>query len=262
MNLLEKIVEHKFDEIATRKREIGVSSLHDAELFQRETISIIQALNRRPFFSIIAEIKRSSPSAGEMNMTIQPEQLARQYARHGASAISVLTDQRFFNGTLNDLKAVRQAVSVPLLRKEFIIDEYQIAEAKAFGADAILLIAGILETSQLDEYFEAARSYGLESLIEIYEEKELEKIDFDKMNLIGVNNRDLRTLEIDVNRTIRIAKHIPAGSTLVSESGIKSSADLKRLKDSGIHAALVGELFMISHDPGGVLSRMLQEVNS
>jgi indole-3-glycerol phosphate synthase len=262
MNILQQIVDYKREEIAARKRNTPASSFRDAELFRRKSISLLSALDRRPLFSVIAEIKRSSPSAGVMNMAVQPEQLAGQYEKHGASAISVLTDQRFFNGNLDDLKSVRQVVSLPVLRKEFIIDEYQIAEAKAYGADAILLIAGILEASQLDEYFEAASSYGLESLVELYEERELDKIDFDKLNLIGINNRDLRTMEIDLNRTIRMAKYIPAGTTIVSESGIQSSDDLRRLKDSGIHAALIGELFMKSRNPGETMQQMLAEVNS
>jgi indole-3-glycerol phosphate synthase len=262
MNILETIIEHKRDEIASRKREVAVSSLRDDELFHRETISLTTALAKKPLFSIIAEIKRSSPSAGEMSMSLKPNQLAHQYEESGASAISILTDRRFFGGSLDDLRNVRHTVQLPLLRKDFIIDEYQIAEAKASGADAILLIAGILDKSQLDEYFEAARSYRLESLVELHDEHELDKIDFDKMNLVGINNRDLRTLEIDRNRTMQISRNIPAGVTLVSESGIQSSADLKHLKDNSIYAALIGELFMKSPNPGHKLQQILHEANS
>jgi indole-3-glycerol phosphate synthase len=262
MNILQNIVDLKIEEVASRKREIAVSSLHDLESFHRKPISLKKALDRKPLFSIIAEIKRSSPSAGKMNMTIQPGELAKQYQDAGASAISVLTDQRYFNGTLDDLDEVRNAVTLPVLRKEFIIDIYQITEAKSHGADAVLLIAGILERSQLAEYFEAAKSYGLECLVELYDESELDKIDFDTMELIGINNRDLRTMEIDINRTIRLAKEIPGNVTLVSESGIRTSADLKRLKENGIHAALIGELFMKSGNPGNILNELLRQVNS
>ncbi|MFI5253565.1 MAG: indole-3-glycerol phosphate synthase TrpC [Bacteroidota bacterium] len=262
MNILDTIIEHKLTEIESRKRDIKLSTLYATEWFGRTSHSLLMSVTNKPKFSIIAELKRSSPSAGEMNTMPAPEIYAQEYQENGAAAISVLTDSVFFKGNLSDLENVRRSVSIPLLQKEFIIDEYQIAEARAYGADAILLIVRILDRIQIDEYFEVARAYGMECLVEIYDEKDIDKINFDKIKLVGVNNRDLRTMEIDINRTPRIAELLPSGCVIISESGIQSVDDLRLLKSHGIFAALIGELFMKSGNPGENLSRLLTQINA
>ncbi|MBI1802850.1 MAG: indole-3-glycerol phosphate synthase TrpC [Ignavibacteriae bacterium] len=258
MNILQQIVEHKREEIAARKQHITISDLAGSEYFERETFSLRRALNDQPVFGIIAEIKRASPSGGSLNNNVDPRNLAREYEEHGAAGISVLTDERFFSGSLDDVKKARSAVSLPILRKDFILDEYQLFEAKSAGADAVLLISAILEKSQLRDLHAAAKELGLEALVELYETDEIDKLDFDRMKLIGVNNRDLRTFTIDVNHSIELAKLMPSDITFVSESGIYSSDDLKKLSDHGIRAALIGEYFMKSDGPGKVLAELLE----
>ena len=260
MNILETIVAHKREEVAIRKRQRRISALSEMEHFERQTIPFRDALRSKHPFAIIAEIKRASPSAGMLNNNVDPQKLAREYETNGAAAISVLTDQRFFNGTLDDLQSVRESVHLPLLRKEFIIDDYQIFEAKAYGADAILLIAAILERPQLQELFSAATELHLECLIELYDESEIDKLDFDRMKLVGINNRDLKTFEVNLLHTINMAYHFPKDITLVSESGISSANDLHKLKAVGVHAALMGECLMKAEQPGTVLRNLLEEI--
>jgi indole-3-glycerol phosphate synthase len=262
MNILETIVEHKLEEVAARKGKIKISALSEFEFFDRSTTSLRESLHSQKIFGIIAEVKRSSPSGGSLRTDIVPEHIASEYETHGAAGISVLTDERFFSGTLDDLCRVRKQVSLPLLRKDFIVHEYQLHEAKAYGADAVLLIAGILEHSQLKDLHTAAKELGLEALVELYETPEIDILDFDSMKFIGINNRNLRTFKVDLNRTFEISKHIPKDVTLVSESGIHSSEDLKRLKASGIHSALIGEHFMKSENPGKALTKMLDDLQN
>jgi indole-3-glycerol phosphate synthase len=207
--------------------------------------------------AVIAELKRSSPSAGKINHNVPLDQAAISYDQHGAAAISVLTDMKYFGGELNDLVGVRRNTALPLLRKDFIIDEYQITEAKAHGADAILLIAAVLDKAQLAELNSCARDHNLEALVELYEERELEKLDFATMKLIGINNRDLHTMSVNIDHTFEIARLLPPGTTIVSESGIASPEDLANLYRHGIHAALVGEHLMKSPDPGDALAELL-----
>ncbi|MBI1805839.1 MAG: indole-3-glycerol phosphate synthase TrpC [Ignavibacteria bacterium] len=257
MNILQSIVEHKREEVASRKQKIKRSTLLESEFFNRTTVSLQTSLNNHKVFGIIAEIKRSSPSAGSLRPTVEPSKIAEEYEANGAAGISVLTDERFFAGTLDDLQRVRQSVTLPVLRKDFIVDEYQVYEAKAFGADAILLIAGVLERSQLCELHVAAQELGMECLVELYERAEIDILDFDRMKLIGINNRDLRTFKVDLNRTFTIAQTIPKDCTIVSESGIHTSDDLKRLQGAQIGAALIGEHFMKASDPGKSLRDLL-----
>ncbi len=258
MNILNDIVSHKREELLSRKKLISRASLGDGEYFRRATASLRDSLTSH-IFGIIAELKRSSPSAGHLRAQIDAGEIALSYARNGASGISVLTDERYFSGTLEDLSEARAAVQIPLLRKDFIVDEYQIVEARAFGADAVLLIAAILDKSQLSELFQAARELNLESLVELYELREIDILDFDRMKLVGINSRDLRTFAVDSGRVRDIARHIPKDVTLVAESGISTSRDLAQLSASGIRAALIGEFFMKSPDPGSALARLLDD---
>lgn len=261
MNILETIVEHKQEEVASRRQKIKISSLQEMIFFKRTTISLRQNIQNGKPFSIIAEIKRSSPSAGKLRNNVEPKVIAQQYTDAGAVGISVLTDEKFFSGSLDDVQSVRNATTLPILRKEFIVNEYQIVEAKAYGADAILLIAAILDKSQLSEFYAAANELGLECLVELYEQKEIDTLDFDKMKMIGVNNRDLRTFEVNLNHSIEIAKLLPNDVTLVSESGIHDSSDLKKLKQAGITSALIGEHLMKADSPGKALRNLLESLS-
>jgi indole-3-glycerol phosphate synthase len=262
MNILDTIAEHKREEVASRKRSVKVSDLRDMEFFSRTPHDLRESLCSAPVFGIIAEIKRSSPSAGLLRKNVNPSQLAQEYVEHGASGISVLTDEQFFGGSLHDLETVRRSVTAPLLRKDFIIDPFQIAEAKSYGADAVLLIAAILEKSQLRELFDAARELRLHCLVELYEEQEIDILDFDTMKFVGINNRDLRTFRVDIDHTLQLSRHIPKDVTLVSESGMTTSDDLVRLRDNNIKAALIGEHFMKSDSPGKALAQLLYGVKN
>ncbi len=262
MNILQQIIEHKREEVASRKRSVSLSDFQSMEHYQRKTLSLRDSITTTKPFAIIAEIKRTSPSAGVIRSTISPEQIAESYEANGAAGISVLTDEKYFSGSLNDLLAVRNAVHLPLLRKDFIIDEHQIYEAKAHGADAVLLIASVLEKQHLYDLYSAATELSIECLVELYEEKEIDKLDFDLMKLVGINNRDLKTFTIDLNRTIEMARYISKDVTLVSESGIHKSEDLQRLRDAEIRAALIGEHFMKSEQPGIALKQLLESLSN
>ncbi len=257
MSILDTIVSHKREEIVRRKQQQPLSSFSSMEFFERRPLPFRNALCSGKSFAVIAEVKRASPSGGILNDSVDPVQLSRDYELNGATAISVLTDQQFFSGSLNDLFLVRKSVNLPLLRKEFIVDEYQLAEAKAYGADAVLLIASILDKSQLQELFLAATEFNLECLVELYDEPEIDKLDFETMKLIGINNRDLRTFTVDISRTLKMAYRIPKDVTLVSESGISSSADIQKLQSSGVQAALIGEYLVKSYKPGVALRNLL-----
>lgn len=257
MNILDQIVAHKKEELSARRRRRSISGFRDMEYFDRGTISLMESVKDHYPMAVIAELKRSSPSAGVLREHLDPPLLAGEYERSGAAAISVITDERFFGGSLDDLPVVRKAVNVPVMRKDFIIDEYQIFEAKAHGADAVLLIAAILDKSQLTELFMAAGELRMESLVELYEKGEIDKLDFDRMKLVGINNRDLRTFAVDVGRTMEMCKLFPGDVTVVSESGITSIDHLLQLRNAGIAAALIGECLMKSPSPGETLRQLL-----
>lgn len=259
MNLLDDIVRNKRKEVAAMKARTSLSSLREKEQYGRVCRSLRDSLESTAGFGIIAEMKRSSPSAGPVLRDIDPRTLALEYQENGARGVSVLTDECFFRGTVGDLSEARKSVEIPLLRKDFIIDEFQVFEARAYGADAILLIARILGRTQLAELHVAARETGLEALVELYDESEIDILDIDRMNLVGINNRDLNTLDVDLQRSISIARHLPPGLTIVSESGIRTSRDLIRLHRSGVRSALIGEHFLKSGRPGEALHTLLEE---
>lgn len=261
MNILDTIVEHKRTEIAARRRNTPPSQLRETEHYSSQRYSLSNAINNAVPFAIIAEVKRASPTAGVLKSDLNPVSLAREYQDAGAVAISCLTDERFFQGSLQDLRSVREAVPMPILRKDFILDEYQLLEARGYGADAVLLIAAILERTQLHELHAAAVEYGLEPLVELYHEREIDILDFSTMKLIGVNNRDLKTFSVDVGRSIRIASHLPDDVCVVSESGLTSAADLRHLKNHGIRAALIGEHLVKADRPGHELRHLLGELS-
>ena len=206
--------------------------------------------------AIIAEVKKASPSKGVLAHDFDPVRIARAYQQGGAAALSVLTDETFFQGSLADLQAAREAVSLPAIRKDFTIDACQILEAAAHGADAILLIAAILTERELRDFREAAARYRMNALIEVHDRRELETAIAAGADLIGVNNRNLATFEVKLETSVDLAQYMPAGAVLVSESGIHNESDIRRLRAAGYTAFLVGEHLMKSGDPAGALRKL------
>ena len=259
-DILEKILATKRAELAniTNERRLAVIEAAEAMGQPRPFRSVLARPAGAPM-RVIAEIKRASPSAGAIRPGADPAEIAREYAAAGATAISVLTDKQFFDGDLAYLGVARRACSLPLLRKDFIIDPLQIAEARAAGADAVLLIAAAFPAGdvRLSDCVLVAAGLGLDVLVEVHDERELDQALAARVQLIGVNHRNLRTFEIDMTLTERIAKRVPAGTVLVAESGIKTSADVRRLGDAGAHAVLVGEQLMRAPSPGAALKELL-----
>ncbi|MBM4166698.1 MAG: indole-3-glycerol phosphate synthase TrpC [Ignavibacteria bacterium] len=258
ITILDEIVSNKKEEVRRRKQR-GISELKEREMFFRATLSLRSALEKTTLpIGVIAEVKRKSPSAGIIREDFSSEQIAKEYEEYFASAISVLTDEKYFGGSLNDLEKVRNAVQLPLLRKDFIIDEVQIYEAKSFGTDTVLLIADILSKMQLEELFLSAKELGIESLVEIYEPNSLDKINFDEIKLLGINNRNLKTMEVDLKHTKDLIPLIPSETVIVSESGIKTSEDIVRLKSFGAKGILIGETLMKEKSPGKALKELMK----
>jgi indole-3-glycerol phosphate synthase len=210
--------------------------------------------------AVIAEIKKASPSKNVIREDFDPLKIACEYVSNGASAISVLTDQKYFQGNISFIADIRSSVPIPILRKDFIIDSYQLIEAKVFGADAVLLIAAALEPKHLNDLYIDATELGLDCLVEVHNEQELEALDLSQVKIVGINNRNLTDFTIDVSTTLRVASHIPAGITIVSESGISSRADIDHLAAHGIHAVLIGESLMRANRPGEALRSLLTPV--
>lgn len=249
MDILAKIVADKRKEVDLKKSIIPVSQLEGSVLFNRKTFSLSSAL-RNSTTGIIAEHKRRSPSKSEINQNLNVYEVASGYEDAGVCGMSVLTDGKYFGGSLEDLLFARGSVSLPLLRKEFIIDEYQILEAKAYGADVILLIAAILDTDEIKTFSELAKNLSLNVLLEVHNEEELQKSIMPSLDMLGVNNRDLKTFEVDLNTSRSLSKLIPDDFVKVSESGIGSPAAIKDLKTFGFQGFLIGENFMASNNPG------------
>ena len=208
---------------------------------------------------IIAEIKSASPSKGVIRKEFSPVEIAKIYESHGASAISVLTTSFGFNGDIEYLKDVKRTVDIPVLRKDFIFDEYQIYESCAFGADALLLIASILDAKQLNDYLELSKDLGIDVLVEVHTFDDMEKTANCNPDIIGINNRDLKTFDVDINTTLELAKEIPDDKVIVSESGIKSRKDIKFFETNGVDAFLIGTALMASDDIGNELDKLLSD---
>lgn len=247
--ILDTIVTRKKEEVASLKVRGIAAPDQDIPLPR----GFIRALTDFSGVAVIAEAKKASPSKGVIRPDFDPVAIACSYQAGGAQALSVLTDVDFFQGSLSYIPAVRAAVALPVLRKDFIIDPLQIREARAYGADAILLIAAILETAQIREYLALAAELGMDALVEVHDEAEVEKAVTAGSRLIGVNNRDLRDFSMDLNTTFRLQKMIPPDIPLVSESGIRDYQDMKKLSENGIRAALVGETLMRAADPAEAL---------
>ncbi|MGE0871605.1 MAG: indole-3-glycerol phosphate synthase TrpC [Kofleriaceae bacterium] len=258
--MLDRILRAKAIEVAAAKQRTSLAEL-DAKIRRCEPARGLKRALARPAGApvrVLAEVKRASPSAGPIRPGADPAEVAAEYADAGASAISVLTDREFFDGALEFLASCRARVPVPLLRKDFIIDSYQVAEARAAGADAVLLIVAALSPAQLAELLAAATSVGLDALVEIHDRAEADVALAAGTTLLGINHRNLKTLEIDMSLTPAIAPQLPPGVVLVAESGIRTAADVSQLGAAGAHAVLVGEHLMRAASPGAAL-RALRE---
>lgn len=250
-NVLDRIVAHKRGEIAVAKAARPLEGLQ-AELASAPPVRDFRAaLRAAPWMGLIAEVKKASPSAGVIQADFDPLAIATGYQTAGANCLSVLTDEHFFQGHLNDLRHIRAAVAIPCLRKDFLVDRYQVLEARVAGADAILLIAECLNDCELRDLYFYASELGMESLIEVYDPENLDRVLKLEPALVGVNNRDLRTFTVDLEHTLRLADRIPVTTMLVSESGIKTRNDVQSLKAAGVSAILVGETLMRAADVAG-----------
>ena len=261
--ILDEIVENKRREVAERKQRVP-QRLLEQRLGQLEVPrNLLIALRGPPLrnpqsqIAVIAECKRASPSRGLIRDPYDPVAIARAYEANGAAAISVLTDEKYFGGSLGHLEGVHGAVALPVLCKEFILDEYQVFEARAVGADAVLLIAAILDRAQMRDLIEVVWAMRMHALVEVHDADEIERAAESNTGIIGINNRNLRTLEVDLRQTERLLPLLPPGAFAVSESGIRSRDDLAYLRDLGVGAVLVGEHLMAADDPGQALSELL-----
>ncbi|MCH8566984.1 MAG: indole-3-glycerol phosphate synthase TrpC [Balneolales bacterium] len=262
MNILDKIVETTREELTKRKKKLQISDFKSFPLYEEKRRSLYDALRSNEHqVRIIAEVKKASPSKGIIREDFKPVAFANDYAEAGAAAISVLTEPFYFKGAPEFLAEIRPEVGVPLLRKDFIVDFYQIEEARAFGADAILLIAGITDGSQLEELHHAATEAGLCCLVESYSEEEFRSLNFEIVKIAGVNNRDLKTFEVDVHRGLSLLSQAPEQVAKVSESGLSTAEDLRLIKQYGCDAALIGEHFMRQNSPGEALNKMLDDLH-
>ncbi len=249
MTILDKIIAEKYLEVERQKSLVAVSVLEKKPDFSRICLSLKESLLRPASSGIIAEFKRMSPSKGIINNQTRIEDVTVGYASAGAAGLSVLTDRTFFGGSLVDLIAARKLNAIPLLRKDFMVDEYQIIEAKAMGADVILLIAAALSKAQIKNLASCAKSIGLEILFEIHAQEEIEMI-VDEVDMVGVNNRNLKDFKVDIEQSLLLAKQLPDKFVKVSESGIDNIETIKLLKTNGFKGFLIGENFMKHNDPG------------
>ena len=260
MNILEKIVIDKRREVEAKKEILPIDFLQKSPMFLRETNSL--AKNIISGGGIISEFKRRSPSRDVINHKSSVIDVVRGYEEAGGSGISILTDTKYFGGSLDDLLQARNTVSLPILRKEFVVDLYQIYEAKAFGADAILLIAGILKESEIIRFSSLANKLGLEVLLEVHNEEELKKSDLTDIHLVGVNNRNLKTFEVTLETSRSLSSLIPEDKIKISESGISSVKAIQDLKNYGFSGFLMGENFMKTEDPGEAAASFLRKLNT
>jgi indole-3-glycerol phosphate synthase len=259
MGVLDDIVAHKRGEVEEHRARRALSALRAACRDRPAPRDFSRALRPGPGerVRLIAEVKRASPSRGVLRADLDPVGQARTYAGAGAAAVSVLTDARYFHGSLDDLVAVRAAVPVPVLRKEFIVDEYQLWESRAAGADAVLLIAAALDDAAIEDLFHAAHALGLHTLVEVHTRRELERAARLGAPVIGVNNRDLQTLRTSLEPSLELLPLMPPGACAVSESGLASRADVERVAAAGAHAILVGEALVRAADVGAAIGELL-----
>jgi indole-3-glycerol phosphate synthase len=260
MNILDKIIAHKKIEVAQRKAQTSIAELEQGKFFVSETLSLKKFLLDETKTGIIAEYKRKSPSKGIINNHSTVEEVTTAYTKFGASGISVLTDEEFFGGNLKDLLAAT-INEVPLLRKDFMIDEYQIVEAKAYGAEVILLIAACLSRSEVKQLAATAKNLGLEVLLEIHNEEELEHI-CEEVDLVGVNNRNLKTFEVSIDASLQLINKIPTDKPAVAESGISNVETILTLRQAGFKGFLIGENFMKEANPAKAFEDFVNQLKA
>jgi len=258
-NILDKIIKNKKIEVDKKKEIFSLNFIKSQPLFKRNTISLKSKI-KSSNTGVIAEFKRCSPSKKNINSNLSAFNVSKSYEENGACGMSILTDNKYFGGSLEDLIQARNNSNLPLLRKEFIIDKYQIYESKAFGADIILLIASILTKSEIIEFSLIAKSLDLEVLIEVHNENEIHKSLNSNIDFVGINNRDLKTFNVNLDRSKILSSKIPNNYIKISESGIKSIEDIKELKSYGFKGFLIGESFMKSNSPGIELKNFIKNL--
>lgn len=261
-DILKKIVARKREEIAERQQQVSLDELKaqlDAASPPRGFVNAIRRKIDAGQAGVIAEIKKASPSKGVIRENFVPEQIAKSYEQGGAACLSVLTDIDFFQGADEYLKQARAACSLPVIRKDFIIDPYQVYEARAMGADCILLIVACLEDEQMKELSELANSLGMDVLIEVHDEEELQRSLPLNQPLVGINNRNLRSFEVGLDTTLRMLEQIPGDRIVVTESGIHTPGDVKLMRENSVNAFLVGEAFMRAEEPGVKLAELFSQ---
>lgn len=259
MNILDRIIETKVQEVERRKQECPVAQLENSMYFNRQPLSLRKFLTDPEKTGIIAEHKRRSPSKGVINGNVNLQQVVTGYQAAGASAVSVLTDKEYFGGENKDLTEARALLQIPILRKDFIIDEYQIVEAKSLGADVILLIAACLAPEKLRKLAQFARYLGLEVLLEVHNEQELQENCCD-VDVVGVNNRNLKDFTVSIDTSLKLAEQIPGKYLKISESGIYDPETIIKLKEQGFHGFLIGENFMRKPDPGAEMQKFVDGI--
>jgi indole-3-glycerol phosphate synthase len=265
MTILDKIIATKREEVAAAKAATSEAELRDEianappvrDFFAALAEPAADSVGSRKQIKLIAEVKKASPSKGVIRADFHPVEIAKTYERHGATCISVLTDREYFQGSLLYLREIRAQTSIPLLRKDFIIDRHQLLEARAAGADAVLLIAECLDDCNLRALHNETIDLGMTPLVELYDPENLPRVLEAGAQLIGINNRDLRTFEVDLQHTVRLRKEIPSDCLVVGESGIYTPADVRVLADAGVNAILVGESLMRSDDIGAAVDRLM-----
>ncbi len=259
MNLLEKILKHKREEIEELKQTVTLEYLKSTASIRKMPPDFGDALRSAPM-GLIAEIKRKSPSAGDIRADLRPNHLAEQYEKAGAQAISILIDTMFFGGEESDFVMVRDTVDIPILYKEFVLYGWQVWHAAALGASAVLLIVAALTDEELKELIECADKAGLTPLVEVHNEDEMKRAAKAGAACIGINNRDLTTFEVSLDTTFSLVKQAPKNATIISESGIRSAADVARLRDAGVHGVLVGEHLLRQDDAGAAVKELMGEI--
>lgn len=257
MTILDIIIERKKEEIAASKANTSIEQLKDTLFFERKTFSLKESVKNNS--GIIAEFKRQSPSKGIINDQVQPLDVVSAYEKFGASGISILTDKDFFGGNFNDILAVRNQIQIPILRKDFMIDEYQFYEAKSIGADVILLIASCLSPGQVQEFTDLAHELNMEVLLEIHTEEELKHFN-SEIDLVGINNRNLKDFKVDLQHSVQLKNQLPKDVLSVAESGIYNFDDFIYLKEKGFDSFLMGEYFMRNADPAKAFEEFASKI--
>ena len=259
--ILDEIIENKSAEIKESKNSLPLELITEQLKGAPAPRDFFDAINPKGKLKIISEVKHASPSKGVFREDFDPVEIAKSYSAGGASAISVLTDKKYFKGSLTYLKNIRSEVDTPLLRKDFIIDPYQVYEARLFGADALLLIVAALDQRDLKDLLELTHSLQMNAIVEVHDGEELDRALEADARIIGINNRDLRTFDVDLNVSINLSKKVPGDKIVIAESGISSIKDIDGLRAEGVHVFLIGETFMKAADPGQKLKELIESSN-